>query len=196
MGTYSDSQLKKMILGQDKGTFDDRLERLRYLMSISPGDESVPFPSVVLAYYEEARLCWYHGAFVSAIVMAQMAFEELLRSHYRAIGINKLPLTGKPPDDANFVQLIKQAEQDGYLTVQEAKHIDKIRREYRNRYVHVKNAKIVDGKQDMKSSNWLTIGMKALCRNPYGDDASDEARETMCILVSILPDICIRNGGF
>ena len=196
MGLYTDSELRDMILEQDKRIFDGRLDRLRYLMSITPNNEVTPFPSLVLAYYEEARLCWYHGAYVAAIVMTQMAFEELIRSHYRSIGVKKLPLTGKPPDDANFVQLIKQAEQDGYLRENEVREIDKIRKDYRNRYVHVKDAKIINGKQDLKSSNWITVGMKAHGHNPLGADASDEAKETMRILISVLPDICRRNGGF
>lgn len=165
-------------------------------MSVSPDDEMVPFPEVVLAYYEEARLCWYQGAFVATIVMAQMAFEELLRNHYRAVRVTGLKFFDKPLDNTGFAELVKQAVHDGYLTPEEGKEIDKIRKNYRNPYVHVKDDKIVNGKQDLESPSWLTVGMKALCRNPYGEDASDEAKETIRILVSILPEICKRYGGF
>jgi len=113
---WEESEIRRLIHEQEDRSFPGRLERLRFLLSIQ---KQPPFPSPRLAYeyYEEARLCWYVGAFVASIVMVQLAFEELLRSHYRvAKGVGGKLDCGKKVDDAGFANLINEARNDMYIS--------------------------------------------------------------------------------
>ena len=77
MKPYSDSRLRKMINASNKVEFEGRFERLKFLTSVQ--DEGFMLtPALALAYYEEAKLCWYHGAFVATIIIYCFNFVTLL----------------------------------------------------------------------------------------------------------------------
>ena len=115
-----DYELERLIRDANERAHSGRLERVSFLMS-EADSEPVPFPALVYEYYEEARLCWYMGAFVAAIVMSQLAFEETLRSHYRVKrGVDGKLNEHKKLNEAGFADLIKQAGDDGWLSLEEA----------------------------------------------------------------------------
>ena len=108
-------------------------------------EDAEPAPASVLAseYYEEARLCWYIGAFVAVIVLTQLCFEELLRSHYRVSkGVSGYLNERLKVDDAGFKALIDRARADDWLNIDEANALNRVRRDFRNSYVHVHDFKV------------------------------------------------------
>ena len=123
MHGYSDSEIERLIDDGNKRTHAGRLERLKVLLSTQSQD-AFPSPGLALEYYEEARLCWYVGAFVSTIIMTQLAFEELLRSHYRvAKAVGGSLDCGKKVNEAGFFDLINEAEKDGWILQSEAESL-------------------------------------------------------------------------
>jgi len=190
---WEDSEIRNLILEGDERPYNGRFERLKFLLSV---EDKNPFPvsALVLEYYEEARLCWYMGAFVAAIVMVQLSFEELLRSHYRvAKGIGGKLNCGKKVDQANFSDLIDAARNDGWISQEEAKLLHHLRKNIRNPYVHVKDIKLNSGgKPNRKRLDFFTLYLKIKAPEVIGCDVKNEAKKAIRLLVTLLPKISRR----
>lgn len=190
---YSESEIKKLIFEADKQSYSGRLERWKWLLSIED-QEAFPAPALAVEYYEEARLCWYAGVFVSTIIMVQIAFEELLRSRYRSAKRfgGKLN-SGKKIDDAGFYDLIYEFKTCGWISCDEAKSLNNLRKNIRNPYVHVKDIKIrKNGKIDRTKPSWDTQYLKITAPNLIGADVEVEAKEAILLLVTLFPEISRR----
>jgi len=199
-----ESEIRRLISEGDQRSYNSRLERLRFLLSI---ERQKPFPisALVSEYYEEARLCWYFGAFISTIVMVQLSFEELFRAHYRAAkGVGGELNSGKKVDNASFFDLIEEAKNDKWISLDEANLLHNFRKNIRNPYVHVKDIQIANGeKADLRKPNFGTqyFKIKSLkIKDPeikklIRFDVEAEAKESIRLLVSSLPEISRRSGG-
>lgn len=188
----SHEELEQLIRDANERAHNGRLERLGILLSEADLDPA-PFPGLAYEYYEEARLCWYVGAFVATIVMSQLALEEVLRSHYRvtkSVGgrLNNL----KKVDRAGFADLIRQAEHDGWISSEEAIGLDKLRKNLRNPYVHPKD---VSKKNDLSKPSFFTQQVKIVSPELLDRSAKDEAKETIILLVGLLPKLARRFWG-
>jgi hypothetical protein len=162
-----------------------RIERLKILQNDLPHEE-FPVPALALAYYEEARLCWYMGAFVATVLMVQLAFEELLRSYYRVVrGVGGKLSSGVLVDRAGFGDLIKEARPDDFLTDSEARDLDSLKN-CRNLYVHTK-----DEKQGRPS--FFDQLAKIAVPELVGIGAEDEARVAVKLLITFFPTLCMRQ---
>lgn len=85
MRTNRKDTLRNIMSESDKKSFQGRLNRLIFLLE-NLAEDYVPFPAIVLEYFEETKLCFYQGAFVASILMASATYEELLRQIYRDSG--------------------------------------------------------------------------------------------------------------
>jgi len=183
---YSDAEIEQLVEDANKRAHDGRLERLRFLLSTQSQD-AFPAPALAYEFYEEARLCWYVGAFVATIIMTQNAFEELLRSHYRvAKGVGGNLDCGKKVNEAGFFDLINEAEEEGWISGSEAKAIHTLRKKLRNPYVHVK---------DIKKPNFLEQLLKAVAPKLIEGDVRDEGKEAIQLLIRLFPKMASRSGG-
>jgi len=195
----NEGKIRRLIHEGDKRSYNCRFERLRFLLGVET-QSYFPAPALAIEYYEEARLCWYVGAFVSTIIMTQLAFEELLRSHYRvAKGVGGKIICGKRTkkvDDMTFIDLIEEAKGDKWISKQEASLLNKLRKNARNLYVHVKDFKInKNGKPNLKKSNFFIQYLKIKAPEVIGYDITDEAKEAIKLLVTLFPSISSRYGG-
>lgn len=195
--TLKDNELKKLIFSNDKQVYVGKLKRLKFLLT---EENYNVFPTSVLAieYYEEARLCWYDGAYVASICMVQLAFEELLRSYYRsARGIEGRLKFGKNKKVENvaFYELIEEAREDRLISEHEEQELHHLRKNIRNPYVHVKDVKIENGKQNLQKPDFFTQYLKIKVPEVIGTDVEDEARFTIKVLITIFPKISIRMWG-
>jgi hypothetical protein len=190
------SDYRQLVDGNDELSKGGRIERLKLLMSCE-NEDGFYCPHLCHEYYQEARLCWFCGAFVATIIMVQLSFEELIRSHYRVgCGTNGRLSTEKKVDDAGFYELINETESDGYITEQEAKSLNQLRKDLRNPYVHVKDTSLdTSGKPDMSKPNFLIQSLKITAPELIGFDVVKEAEAAIRLLVILLPRISNRTGG-
>lgn len=187
-----DKDLEKLIEDADKRSFGGRLERLRFL-NLHEDQDPAPFDALALAYYQEARLCWVVGAFVATIVMCQLTLEEVLRSHYRSSkGVGGDLNKNKKVDRAGFADLIQQAKVDRWITKEEAALLHKLRKEYRNPFVHPADISIVS---NSTKTDFFRQRSKMMFSELVEESAEEEARECMIIITSLLPKISRRLFG-
>jgi len=192
-----ENEIKKLILANDEQAYAGKLKRLKFLLT-QENYNVFPTSALAIEYYEEARLCWYVGAYVASICMVQLAFEELLRSYYRsARGIEgKLKFSNnKKVNDAAFYELIKEAREDRLISEQEEQELHHLRKNIRNPYVHVKDVKIENGRQNLQKPDFFTQYLKIKAPEVIGTDVEDEARLAIKVLVTMFPKISIRMWG-
>jgi len=179
-----------MVKEKEKSEFDEKIKRLRFLIS-NATDEYIPMPSLAFQYFEEARLCYYHGAFIATIFMVHLAFEELLRNHYRIIREQKEKLTSKMRgtisiDEATFLELIDEAKRDNYITQKEAEKLHQLRK-LRNKFQHTKD---VSPYRTNLEDSWFAQDLKIRTR------IDKDAEWAINLLFTTFADICKRWNGF
>ena len=195
MGTYhTERELNTWINEANKRAHPGRISRLQFLLKVED-DDLAPIDALASDYYEEARLCWYIGAFVATIVMSQLALEEMLRAHYRVFkGIKgRLDVgAGKLVDEATFANLIEQAKIDSWLSSQAAKALHKLRSENRNPYVHPKD---IDINKNARKPDAFKQHIKIVAPDLLEVGVEDEARKSMTIAGALLRRISRRFWG-
>ena len=198
---YSDEEIHSMVEDANAREQSEREERLKFLISVQSEGE---FPAPVLAreYYDEARLCWLYGAFVSTILMSQLAIEELLKNHFRVSkGVKGCLRDEKTVDDSYLFDLVEEAKEEGLIGKEEADDLDQIRKTYRNPYTHVKDVtspRDAKGKKN-QSGNFFDQGLKIhnpdLSRELLGTSVIDEAQHVITLLCNYFPVISSRLSG-
>jgi len=185
MGINRDNELKAMIIEADKRSFEGRLNRLAFLYE-NLGEEYVPFPAIVLEYFEETKLCFYEGAFVASILMASGTFEELFRQIYRdASDMKKANAKG-------LANLVNHAVKDRLISLEETKELTKLRR-LRNKFTHISvGFKSVDFKKKRTFLDFILL---------WGDPRRERlpiealAKDAIRIFARLLPELCNRFWG-
>jgi len=190
MKNFDKISLIKMVKDREESKLEEKAERLRLLIS-NITDEYIPMSSLAFQYFEEARLCYYHGAFIATIFMVHLAFEELLRNHYRIIRGQKEKFMSKNKglinvDEASFLDLIDEAKEDNYITKEEAKELHRPRK-LRNRLQHTKDAPPY--KTDLKSS-WFGQALRIKTQ------IEKDAEWAIGLLLTTFVAICKRWNGF
>lgn len=190
MSNLEDNKIKEMIKNSEIKEFEGRLQRLKYLISIHK-DIYLPYPSLCEEYYEEARLCWYNGAFVASILMVQLTFEELFRSYFRmSYGVNAELRFYKEKikvDNASFYVLIEEACLCGWINNNERNELHRLRR-IRNPYVHTKD---IDSK-NRKKIDFFNLFIKIYASELIEGSAEEDAKFAITLLVKSYPDIALR----
>lgn len=182
MDTNQDDRLKAMIIEADKRSFEGRLNRLRFLLEIL-GENYVPFPKIVLEYFEETKLCFYEGAFVASILMASATFEELFRQIYRDRSETK------KAKSRGLADLVNRALDDSLIFPDEARRLTELRR-MRNKFTHIKI-----GFQRIDFNKKRTfLDFLLLWEEPYKETLpiEDLAEDTIKIFARLLPKLCNR----
>lgn len=185
MDTNQVDRLKAMIAEADKRSFEARLNRLRFILE-NLGEDYVPFPAIVLEYFEETKLCFYEGAFVASILMASATFEELFRQIYR--NANEM----KKANAKGLANLINHAVEDGLISLDEAKELTKLRR-LRNKLTHISiGFKSINFKKKRTFLDFILL---------WGDPRRETlpievlAKDAIKIFARLLPELCNRFWG-
>jgi len=185
MKRVSKEELKEIIKKRNDTELNEKVNRLWFLVS-NTSEELFPTPILAFHYFEEARLCYLHGAFIATIFMVHNAFEELLRSFYRVIRGQKEKIISKRRsvnvDDATFKELIDDAENERFITKEEARSLHKLRR-LRNKLQHTKD---VPPYQKSLGDSWVIQSMRVESR------VEKDARWAIKFLLNRFPSMCKR----
>jgi hypothetical protein len=96
-------------------------------------------------------------------------------------------------DDSTFKDLIEQAEIDCLIGPDEAKFFQKLRKEYRNPYVHTKDIKKgISADLNNNHKNFFEQAVKMYYENMNGISIKDEAEDTVRNIVRLFPIIARR----
>lgn len=137
MTKYSDEGLTAWIENDEALSRESRLERLRFLTD--EFDEGYRLsPGIAVAYEEEAKLCFYHGAFISTIVLVQMAVEETIRATLYDAGMD----WAREDRSIGFFRLIEEAYQRKLIRRDMRDSYHRLRSDIRNKYMHPKSWKV------------------------------------------------------
>jgi len=122
--------------------------------------------------------------------MSQVAFEALLRSHYRGTKGKEL----KKRKDVSLFDLVEEAEEDGLISPDEKDALHKMRKDYRIPYEHPDD---FDESAGFSKPSFATQAYKiffafAGLRGYKTDGVEDEARETIGLLVTLFPKLSHR----
>ncbi len=184
--TFTRTEIEGMLKNAGQRSFPGQADRLAQMLAVQDMSEA-RFDSLALAYYEEARLCWVYGAFVACIVMCQMAFEEAMRAHYWREG-DRL-LNRKKVNEATFFELTDTAERRGLLSSAEAEDLHRLRKEFRNPYVH---PKLVSPSASLVRPDVFRQSLKIFAPDVAEVSVEDEAFAAVALLVRLLPDLSAR----
>jgi len=176
--------LEKMMQEGDKKSFEGRLNRLKFLLG-NLGEDYTPFPAIVLEYFEETKLCFYQGAFVSTI-MASATFEEVFRQVYRdANQMEKARTKG-------LANLVDYAIADELISQAEADKLTELR-QLRNRFTHIN---IGFGEGSIKNKHTF-LDYMLLWGDPREETLPIEelSKSAIKIFAELLPELCNRFWG-
>ena len=151
-------------------------------------EEWVPAGALAWHYRWEAETCFKAGAHVATILMSQLAFEELLRAYCRsALGHGGKLSDGTPVFTSGFSDLIREAENGGLLSPNEAAELHELR-SLRNPYVHTRD-------KPSKPDDWSDQMLKIEAPELLGVGVEDEARRAIRLLRALWPTLARRQWG-
>jgi hypothetical protein len=128
----TDNQILACLEADEAASRLDRATRMRLLIDLFGQDKGRLFFGGVVPVqaFEEMRLAYLHGLYVSCVVVSQIVIEHILAGVFDMF--DRADLEG-----AGFQKLVEEACTNGYISQEESSDIDRLRR-LRNPYVHSK----------------------------------------------------------
>lgn len=124
--TKFETTLKKY----DTETLDGRVERLKYINTLLPNEYVFGGDLETIFIFEEAKMAFINGQFISTILLAQAYIERTLQIHYNSIGLNTISKKG-------LKAIIDHAKKNKTIHHFLLPTIDELRK-IRNPFVHLK----------------------------------------------------------
>ncbi len=78
----------------DKDSFDDRLYRLRYVDKIFPKGYEFGADIETVYIFDEPKMAFVNGEFISTILLSQAFIERRLQMHYNSLGLDNIANRG------------------------------------------------------------------------------------------------------
>lgn len=123
------SRLESELAKYDEETFDDRLNRLKYLHSVFP--HGIIFSSIETSFiFEEVKMTFINGEFISTLLLSQAFIERMLQSYYKYLGYSNVSKRG-------IKSIITHAKKNKIIITFFLNKIDELRRK-RNTFSHLK----------------------------------------------------------
>ncbi len=115
---------------EDRRCWDDRLQRLKWVLEEYPNIDITLFQGGIKSYYlfEEARYCFVYGQYIASTILSLSYIENTLGSFFYATGRNDLKR-------ARIADLFKEAQKEGLISEREFIVFDKVRK-IRNPITH------------------------------------------------------------
>ena len=118
--------------------------------------------------------------------MAQLAFEELLRTYYRAVQGDGCLADGTKIADCGFADLIIRARPERLASARDIRRLEKLRT-MRNPYVH--------SRAEGRKSDQTRQTLKLTFPEYVGVSTEDEARKAVTTLIEVFPILSHKIWG-
>ena len=115
----------------DKETIDERGERLKYIATLLPDEYMFGGDPETIFIFEEAKMAFINGQFISTILLSQAYIERILQIHYNSLGLDTLSKKG-------LKAIIDHAKKNKTIHHFLLPKIDELRKK-RNPFVHLKD---------------------------------------------------------
>lgn len=121
---------EEWLCNEDKQCWDDRLNRLKWIIDEYSNIDMALFHGGLKSYYlfEEARYCFVYGQYIASTLLSLSYIENILASVFYTAGRNDL-------QRAHVVDLLNEAKKEGVICESEFTVLNKIR-EIRNSMTH------------------------------------------------------------
>jgi hypothetical protein len=128
----TNEEILKWLETDEAGSRPDRVDRMHVLLDRFGQGGYTLFPGgiVPVQAFEEMRLAYLNGLYISCVVVSQIIIEHILAGMFEMADRNDLEGTG-------FQKLTSEALAAGFITAEEFDRLDKLRR-LRNPYTHSK----------------------------------------------------------
>jgi len=158
----------------DNESFEDRLNRLKYLNNIFPGDLFFGADPETVFIFNEAKMTFINGEFIATILLTHAFIERVLQSHYESIGLEKIAKRG-------FKAMLAHAKKNELLHPYLIDKFDLLRKK-RNPLTHLKTFE-----------NEHTLSQRILNRIKKGEQyihpilmLEEDAKEAMSLMYTLL----------
>ena len=158
---------EKILHKYDRDSFSSRLDRFKWLYDIFPPNKGFMMSYEMAFVFDEAKMCFMNGEYISTILLANSFIEHWLGSYLLGKGFERAAQKGTKA-------IIDCLRENQLLHVYLIDRIDKIRRK-RNPFVHLKP---YNHKENL--SQRVFINMK-----PPEDILEDDAKEAISLMYQI-----------
>ena len=167
------SRLESSLEKYDKETFEERLERLKYLNKIIPNEFGILADPETVYVFGEAKMAFINGEFISTILLSQAFIERKLQLHYQSLGLENIGKRG-------LKAILTHAKKNNVLHEYLTERID-ILRKRRNPFSHVKPTE-----HEFNLSQRMISELKSdkKYRQPF-EIMKDDAKEAISLMYTI-----------
>ena len=88
------TRLESSLEKYDSNSFNDRLERLKFLNKVFPKGYGIMGDQETVYVFSEVKMAFINGEFISTILLAQAFIERNLQGYYESIGLEKIAQKG------------------------------------------------------------------------------------------------------
>ena len=124
-------KLEKGLLKYDQSTFEERLNRLKYIQKIYPKDLWIGGDREFVYTFSEAKDCYVAGHFIATIILTQSFIEKILHQFFEQKGLDSIAQKG-------LDKMIKYAKQNNLVNTLILDKINTLRLK-RNPFIHSKD---------------------------------------------------------
>ena len=167
------SRLESSLEKYDKDTFEERLERLKFLNNIFPKDFGILADPETVYVFGEAKMAFINGEFISTILLSQAFIERKLQMHYQAIGLENIAKRG-------LKAIVNHAKKNRILHEYLIERIDVLRKR-RNPFSHVKP---IDHEFNLTQRMMNDLKLDKKFRQPL-EIVTDDAKEAISLMYTI-----------
>jgi hypothetical protein len=166
------SRLEAALLRYDINSFDDRLKRLKYLNTLFPKGISLISSIETVIIFDEVKMSFINGEFVSTLMLAQAFIERRLQSFYEFLGYGKIAQRG-------LKSILVHAKKNNIIIDFFINKIDLLRKK-RNSLSHLKKPDY-EFNLDRRIYNWIRTNN----RNPYLEVLENDAKESIQLMYAV-----------
>jgi len=92
--TKKNTKFETTLKKYDSNTIDERVERLKFINTLIPGEYIFGADPETIFIFEEAKMAFINGQFISTILLSQAYIERSLQIHYNSIGLDSVAKKG------------------------------------------------------------------------------------------------------
>ncbi|WP_298537882.1 hypothetical protein [uncultured Algibacter sp.] len=167
------SRLESSLEKYDRESFEERLERLKYLNKIFPKDFGILADPETVYVFGEAKMAFINGEFISTILLSQAFIERKLQLHYQSLGLENIAKRG-------LKAIVNHAKKNNILHEYLIERIDVLRKR-RNPFSHVKPTE-----HEFNLTQRMMSDLKSdkKYRQPF-EIMTDDAKEAISLMYTI-----------